>query len=334
VHVSAIVLAHGAEPLLVECVSALVAQGVDEVLVVDNEAAREPVAAVAAIPGVAVLRPQRNLGFAGGVNHAAARAGGDVLLVVNSDAVARPGAVAALCRQVADPAVGLACASVRLARDPDRINSVGNPVHYLMFSWAGALGEPAGEHDRPTEVASISGVAFAVRRDVWDRLGGFDPEYFAYCEDVDLSVRAWQAGYRVVHEPTAVVDHDYEVARNPSKRYLLERNRLVNLLLLPERRTRRMLVAPAVGVELGVLALAARDGWLGDKLAGYRWILAHRRRLVARRRVVQAARARADRELAHLFTDDLRPPAALGPTPPLPVNRALAGYWRWASARL
>ena len=56
---------------------------------------------------------------------------------------------------------------------------------------------------------------FAVRRTVWDELGGFDPAYFAYCEDTYLSLRAWQAGYWVVHEPAAVVAHHYEVGRNP-----------------------------------------------------------------------------------------------------------------------
>ena len=331
---TAIVLAYGAEPELVPCVRALVDSGVPEVLVVDNEAAAEPIAAVSGLPGVTVLRPGRNLGYAGGCNHAAAAATGEALVFVNSDAIVQPGAVEALLARVADPVVGLACGSIRLAEDPARLNSAGNPVHFLMFSWVGAFGEPAARHTEVTEVASISGVAFAVRREVWDRLGGFDEAYFAYCEDVYLSWRAWQAGYRVVHEPAAVVVHRYEFGRNAAKHYLLERNRLMNLMLLPERRTRRLLAAPALVVEAGVLVAAARDGWARDKVAGWRWLVGHRRELAARRAVVQHDRQVPDAALAHLLRGPLDPPAGLGPAVPRLVSRGLERYWTWAVGRL
>ena len=175
------------------------------------------------------------------------------------------------------PEVGLVGATARLADNPTLLNTAGNPVHFLMFSWVGGLGQPAPPLDAPAhEVASVSGVAFAVRREVWDELGGFDAQYFAYCEDVDLSLRAWQAGYRVVVDPGAVVWHHYEYGRTPTKHYLLERNRLINLMTLPERRTRRLVVAPALAVEAGVVVVALRDGWWRDKLAGWRWLAQHR----------------------------------------------------------
>lgn len=333
--VTAIVLAHGPEPTLLECVHALLlGGGVDELIVVDNEASPASVEAVRAVPGVRMLTPGRNLGFAGGCNHAAARAGGEILVFVNSDAVVRPGAVAALCRTLEDPTVGLACGNIRLAQDPSLLNTAGNPVHYLMFSWVGGLGEPAREHAQPGDISSITGVAFAVRREVWDRLGGFDDAYVAYCEDVYLSLRAWQLGYRVVHEPSAVVLHHYDFGRHGTKHYLLERNRLMNLALLPEARTQRLLALPAAAVELGVLIVALRDGWAGDKLAGWRWLLAHRRDLAARRRDLQRERVVPDRDLTHLLRGPLDPPPGLGPHVPRLVSRALDRYWGWASARL
>ena len=331
---SAIVLAHGAEPTLEACIAALVADGAQDIVVVDNDAAPGPVEAVRGMAGVRVLSAGRNLGYAGGCNYAASHANGDVLVFVNSDALVQPGALAALVRRVAEPDVGLASASVRLAEDPGVLNTAGNPVHYLMFSWVGGLGEPAAEHAELTEVASITGVTFAVRREVWDALGGFDADYVAYCEDVYLSLRAWQAGYRVVHEPEAVVLHHYDFARNSAKFYLLERNRLMNLLLLPERRTRRLVALPALVVEGGVLLVAVRDGWARDKVDGWRWLVTHRRSLADRRRGIQAARRVPDRELARLLRGPLDPPAGLGPGVPAPVSRALARYWSWAEGRL
>ena len=332
---SAIVLAHGAEPTLSDCVRALCdSDGLDEVLVVDNEASPDSLAQVRDRPGVRVLAPGRNLGYAGGCNHAAAHARGEALVFINSDAIVRPGAVGALLARITDPGIGLASASVRLAEDPERINAAANPVHYLMFSWAGGLGDRVDPRASVADTASITGVAFAVRRAVWDELGGFDEAYFAYCEDVYLSLRAWQAGYRVVSDPAAVVLHHYDFGRNPAKHYLLERNRLMNLLLLPERRTRRLLGPPAAAVELGVLAVAVRDGWAGDKVAGWRWLLAHRRHLAARRAQVQRARRVPDRALAHLLRGPLDPPDGLGPRVPVVVSRALERYWQWAVSRL
>ena len=326
---SAIVLAHGPEPQLVACVRALLAGGADEVLVVDNDAASGPVGEVAALPGVDLLCPGRNLGYAGGCNYAAAKARGEVLVFVNSDAVVAPDAVAILSARVADPAVGLASASIRLADQPESLNSAGNPVHYLMFSWAGNLGEPAWEHPEPVDVASISGAMFAVRREVWELLGGFDEAYFAYCEDVYLSLRAWQAGFRVVYEPAAVALHHYDFGRHRAKHFLLERNRLMNLVLLPERRTRRLLLPAAAAVEVGVLVAAVRDGWAGDKIAGWRWLLVHRRLLAQRRRFAQSTRTVPDRALVPLLRGRLDPPAGLGPAVPAPVSAVLDRYWTW-----
>lgn len=331
---SAIVLAHGAEPTLAQCVAALVADGADDIVVVDNDAAPGPVQAVRGMPGVRVLSPGRNLGYAGGCNVAARHCTGEVLVFVNSDALVRPGTLSALVRRVAEPGVGLACASIRLADDPESLNTAGNPVHYLMFSWVGGLGEAAADHQEVTEVASITGVTFAVRREVWEALDGFDADYVAYCEDVYLSMRAWQAGYRVVHEPAAVVLHHYDFARNSAKFYLLERNRLMNLMLLPERRTRRLVALPALVVEGGVLLVAVRDGWARDKVEGWRWLATHRRSLADRRRVIQAARRVPDRELSRLLRGPLDPPTGLGPGVPEPVSRALARYWHWAEKRL
>jgi GT2 family glycosyltransferase len=337
VQVSAIVLAHGAEPHLRRCVVALADEGaVDEILVVDNQAAAESLASVRELPGVRLLEPGENLGFAGGCDYAAERSAGDILVFVNSDAVVLPGAVTVLVRALADSHIALVGATARLADQPELLNTIGNPVHFLMFSWVGDLGKPAlPTHAEPREVASVSGVTFAVRREVWEQLGGFDENYFAYGEDVDLSLRAWQAGLRVVVEPAAEVWHHYEYARTPAKQYLLERNRLINLLTLPERRTRRLVAAPALAVEVGVFVVSIRDGWWRDKVAGWRWLATHRSLLGERRRRVDDARRVPDRQIApRLLQGALDPPEGVGVAVPAVVSRALELYWRWVVTRL
>ena len=334
---SAIVLAHGAEPFLERCVRALSDDpAVAEVVVVDNQAAPGPVEAVGVLPRVRVLTPGSNLGFAGGCDYAAEHADGDVLVFVNSDAIVQPGAVAALAGVWQTR--GRARGSDRLSGRQSRRCSTppGTRCTSSCSRGSDGLGEPAPPIDAPApEVASVTGVAFAVRREVWDELGGFDAQYFAYCEDVDLSMRAWQAGYRVVVDPSAVVWHHYDYARTPTKHYLLERNRLINLMTLPERRTRRLVAAPALAVEAGVLFVAVRDGWWRDKLAGWRWLAQHRGQLAERRRRVEAARRVRDRELApRLLRGALDPPAGRRRRGVPAVVSRPGGYWGWAVGRL
>ncbi len=69
---------------------------------------------------------------------------------------------------------------------------------YLMTDW---------DHNSVREVDWVSGSAMLVRKSVYDQLGGFDEQFFMYCEDMDLCYRAWQAGYKVVYYPEAVIIH-------------------------------------------------------------------------------------------------------------------------------
>jgi GT2 family glycosyltransferase len=328
--VTAVVLAFGAEPLLDESVTALLAStGVSaEVVVVDNGCTTDAVRRLRDRPAVRVVTPSTNTGFAGGCNLGARHATGDVLAFVNSDAVVQPGALAALVAALADDRVGIASGSLRLMDRPDTMNSAGNPVHYLGLSWAGGLGEPAASYPQQRAVASATGAVMALRRETWTALGGFFEPMFAYCEDLELSLRCWQRGWSVEYVPDAVALHAYEFHRNPRKMYLLERNRLLVLLTLYERRTLVLLALPLVALELAVLAVAARQGWARQKLRGWWWLLAHARLVRRRRAEVQAARTRPDRDVAPLLTGSFSPGEQTGFAAPRPLAVLSSAYWR------
>ncbi len=328
--VDVVVPAWGNDPWLERAVESILAStGVDAVaVVVDNGADPDVVERLAARSGVTVVRPGSNLGFAGGCNAGAAVGRGDVVAFLNQDAILEPGALEALAEVADRPDVGIASASIRLADDADLLNSAGNPVHFLGFSWAGAYRQPAAAHDAERDVASASGTAMAMRRDVWGALGGFAEEYFAYLEDTELSLRCWQRGLRVVYVPAAVVTHRYRFSRNPAKWYLLERNRLVLLLTAYERRTLVLLLPAAAAVELGMLLVAARGGWLRPKLRGWAWVLRHRRWIGARRRQVQTARTVGDRAIAPRLATRFAAANLDVPGWTAPFDATLAAYWR------
>lgn len=327
---TAIVLAYDEEPWLDDCLRALTEAEVDLVVVDNGSSHPDVLSRWEQRPDVTIVRPGCNLGYAGGCNEGAKAARGEALVFVNSDAIVQPGAVAALVAAVADPAVGLVCGSIRLAASPQLLNTTGNPFHYLGVVWAGHFGEPAADHVEPEDVATVTGAAFAVRREVWDTLGGFADDWFAYHEDSELSLRAWQRGWRVRYEPKAVVHHHYEFSRHPEKSYLLERNRLLNLITLYGGRTWLVLSPMVVLFELLMVALSVREGWWRQKLRGYRWILRNRHRVAQRRRMVQQARVRSDAELAPMWAGRLVVAAIEEPTGLGILNAVLDGYWRVA----
>lgn len=330
--VSVVVLAYGPEPELRCCVAAILADPDLELVLVDNGAA-EAVAALPRDPRMTVLRPGQNTGFAGGVNLAAGVASGQVLVLVNSDAIVAPGAIAVLAGALADPAVGVVSGGVRLADTPELMNTAGNPVTYLGVAWAGGLGEPHEKHAEQVDVASASGCFLAVRRDVWDELGGFDDSYFAYHEDTDLSLRAWLLGYRVQVVPAAVAAHHYAFSRNPGKLVLVERNRWQTVLTTFPTRVLLGALPALLGFEVAVLALAVRQGWLVDKLRTYVWLLRHRSELRRRRREVQASARITDAAFARLLSSNLETPASERPPGLALLNVVLGGYWAaWTRA--
>ena len=89
---------------------------------------------------------------------------------------------------------------------------------------------------------------------------------FLYCEDTDLCWRLRLAGLRILVCPEARVRHDYEFSRHSSKFFHLERNRLLMIAANYEAATLARLAPALLGTELALLAVAARDGWLPQKL--------------------------------------------------------------------
>lgn len=335
--VDVVVVAYGPSSTLERCVTALLAStGVEPtVLVVDNDADPVVLGRVAQLdPGrVAVIGPGRNRGFAEGCNVGAAAGTGDVIALINPDAYVEPEALAALCAVLDEDDVGVATASVRLAADPELLNSAGNPVHYSCLAWSGAFREPASEYAAPCSVTSASGAACALERELWKTLGGFDGEYFAYLEDTELSLRARLAGYDVRYVPGAVVLHDYEFSRNPTKLFLLERNRQLLIWTTFQWRTLLVLAPGLLLFELAMLAQSLVGRSFGAKLRSYWWLLTNLGHVARRRREVQRGRTRSDRDALLPWLSGRVTPANVATPPGMDaLNALLGGYWRLTSA--
>jgi GT2 family glycosyltransferase len=276
---------------------------------------------------VKIVSPGRNLGFAAGCNEGARQAAGDALVFLNPDTVVAPGALAELVRPLEDPTIGIVSARLRLLDRPELLNSAGNEVHVTGIAWAGLYGEPAESVAELRDVAFPTGAAMAVRRDLFEELGGFSEELFMYQEDLVFGWRVRLRGLRVVVSPGADVYHEYEFGRNPGKQYLLERNRLVFVLSSYSPRLLFLLSPVLLSTEAAMLVLAVKEGWARDKLAGWGWLLRHIGWLRRHRRETQRLRQVRDRELAPYLSGVVAPGMIPVPSPVRAVNPLVARYW-------
>ena len=322
------IVAYRTGPALLRCLESLRGQeDLLETVVVDNGDGGPEIERARELEGVRVIEPRENVGFAAGCNLGAAEARGDVVVFLNPDTVVADGALSQLARAVEDRAVGIAMARLRLLDEPDKLNSAGVEVHVTGIGWAGGFGEPADSISARREVPAPSGTAMAVRVDTFDRLGGFADELFMYLEDLELGWRARMAGYRVVVEPAADVFHEYEYGRNPRKNYFLERNRLVFVLSAYSLRMLALLGPLLLVTELGMTAIALKEGWLRDKLAGWAWLVRNTRVVARRRRRTQGLRTLRDDDLSRFLTATFAP--AMVPVPGLlrVANPVVRTYW-------
>ncbi|MFL5452767.1 MAG: glycosyltransferase [Myxococcales bacterium] len=243
--VHAVVVTHRGGEFLPACLRALladasrVAPAAVEVVVVDNASTDATDQILRAdFPQVTVLRLPENAGY-GRANNVALRralaASADFAALVNDDVEVRPGWLAALLQAAAmHPEAGLLNGTL-LFRGEDRVNSTGVVIDRFGRARDRDFGMPLASLVREEgPVEGASGGAALVRLSLLLRIGLFDPAYFAYYEDVDLSLRARRAGSICWYVPGAVADHRFAAttgAGSARQRYLLGRGHLRTLAL-------------------------------------------------------------------------------------------------------
>jgi GT2 family glycosyltransferase len=212
--VSVVVVNLNGRHLLAECLDALAAQDyapdLVETILVDNGSIDDSVAFVRdAYPAVRIVEAGRNLGFAGGNNLGAHTATGECLALINNDAQADRHWLSAMA-QVLDSEPEVACVGAKiLDQAGETIDFVGTALNLYgrAFQLDEAMPVAPGYYDQVRELLAPCGGAMMIRRELFLEVGGFDEDYVAYYEDVDLGWRLWIYGYKVLFAPDAIVYH-------------------------------------------------------------------------------------------------------------------------------
>jgi GT2 family glycosyltransferase len=209
--VSIVIVTWNGRQYLDACLEAVAAQAgvASETILVDNASTDGTVDYVRErFPWVRVVAMPENRGFAGGNNAGVREARGRFVALLNNDTVPNPGWLEALLRGI-DESAGFALVTSRIVymHDPGVIDSAGDGMLASGGAFKRHHGAGVDTARNSAEVFGVCGAACLMPKRVFDELGGFDEDFFASHEDVDLSYRARLLGYRCRYVADAVVRH-------------------------------------------------------------------------------------------------------------------------------
>ncbi|GBD25138.1 N-acetylglucosaminyl-diphospho-decaprenol L-rhamnosyltransferase [bacterium HR30] len=247
-------------------------------VVVDNGSVEDPRHVFADTAGsVCWVFLRENRGFAGGANAGmefALRHGAEAIFLVNNDAVVDPTCLSELVKALErDGSLAAVGAKTLTQEKPPRIHTA-----YGVLTYHGPLVQQRGwmepdvtKFNEFAFVDYVSGCAMLLRREALEEVGLFDPEFFAYHEDLEWCVRARAKGYQVAYVPTAVVRHRMHASTNGGGylspiTYLSARNAI---LFVRKHASLRLQTKYAVHLAVNLMKdLLLR--WRRKELAGFR----------------------------------------------------------------
>ncbi len=274
------------------------------IIVADNGSTDDSVAFTAEnYPTVETILLDRNYGFAEGYNRALAQVDADCFILLNSDVEVTEGwtepLLAALER---DPAIAAVAPKLLSYTERDRFEyagACGGFIDLLGYPFCrgrilSTVEKDDGQYDSPREVFWASGAAFCCRAEHFRQAGGFDADFFAHMEEIDLCWRMQLAGRKIVVEPRSTVYHlggGTLPNESPNKLYLNYRNNLAMLFKcapIPQRMLAAA-VRPAADMLSVIIYMVKGDFALAAAtLRAYRDFLAMHRTLAAKRRAVRS----------------------------------------------
>lgn len=203
-----------------------------ETIVVDNGSTDGSAEMAEKEFGVQVIRNRENRGFCAANNQGIAVAQGEFIALLNNDAEAESGWLAALHRACnSRPDVGMAASKILVWEDPRCIDKAGHLIFPDGQNRGRGSGAPdKGQFDREEEVLWPDGCAAMYRKSMLREIGGFDEDFFAYGDDAELGLRARIAGWHCIYTPRAVVRHHRgaTMGKGSARRLaLIERNRVL-----------------------------------------------------------------------------------------------------------
>ena len=275
-----------------------------EVFLVDNASSDGSIEYVRDnFPAVKVIAFDKNYGFAEAYNKAIQAVDYRYIALLNNDTRVDFDWLKELVEAIlSDDGIAACGSKILLERDTKRLNHAGGKLTPLGGGFdIGLLEEDSDPYSRMRYVGCVCGASMLIRRSTFLRIGGFDPDFFAYFEDVDFCWRAWLHGLKILYVPSSVVYHKFGGTWgskiSPKRMFLGERNRLLTAF----KNLNRLNLVKALAISIffnaaRVISLLRTSRYESavSILAGDQWIVRNLGILLRKRRIVQSRRIVSD----------------------------------------
>ncbi len=218
VKISVIIVNYNGKKYIDRCVTAVFANNYPdyEVVVVDNGSDDGSVELLKSKYGqhenFKIVELDSNMGPAYARNKAAEVATGKHLALLDNDTIPDKDWLLEPVKALeADETLGACQCKLLLLNSPKQLDYTGDYIsQYGFLVQRVATGEiDRGQSDERIEILSAKSAAMLIRKEAFDKTGGFDPDYFIYVEETDLGWRTWLAGWRIIFIPESRVLHEF-----------------------------------------------------------------------------------------------------------------------------
>ncbi len=279
-----------------------------EVIVVDQGSSDGSVAYLKKhFKKVRIVELIENTGFAKGNNLGLEHVSGELVLLLNNDTKVEPDFLEPLVQVVQKKGVAVVQPKICFW-DKKQIQSAGSFMTTTGFLYHRGYGADKIKYQAQGKIFSANGACMLVKKNIAEKLGLFDEDYFAYLEETDFCWRVWLAGYEVIYEPGSVIYHKggqtSQVFTNAHVQHLAFRNR-INTILKNLGFNYLLWILP---IHLGLCVLNAIV-FLSKSKASHSyavfgaifWNLTHLENTLKKRRIIQNARKISDRSLFQII---------------------------------
>ncbi len=274
--ISVIIPRYAQEKWVLSCLKSLHSQtsAPYEIIIVDNNISDK--INLSMVNDVKLIRPNKNLGFAKGINLGAKHASGNYLFFLNDDVTLSEDCIEIIKKYIYEnPEIDIIQPKILVARTK-YIQTLGYCLH--------ASGIHSNIKTSDKKIVAPCGAAMIIKASTFRELKGFDEDYFMYGEDLELGWRATLCGYRIAICPSAIIYHDYKIPNNPTKLYYINRNRMYTIL---KTYPISVLVSAAPLILLAETAIfthSVLNGWLKEYLFSHICLIKKLKRLLYKRK--------------------------------------------------
>jgi len=304
--INIIIVTHNSEKDIEECLMSIYKQTYRnfDIIVVDNASSDKTLERARQFPNVKIISNPRNVGYSGGNNIGYENTDGDYITILNPDTIVDKNWLSELMKTLANNVkVGIVTPKVLMYDHKGIINTCGNDVHFTGLGFSRGINEQERYYDNPEYLFTPAGCSFVIKREVIEKVGFFDEDFFLRSEVPDLAWRTHLAGYKCKYVPTSKVFHKYSFKMNSFWYYVTERGRFLLMLKNYTYRSLVLIFLPLIVTEMLTWGYALLKGkeFVLSKVLAYKWIIRSRHKICRKRQSIHKIRRITDREIFRML---------------------------------